>query len=124
MKRHCNYPHHGIESHNMTFQTFRVFHNRFAEAVSLWKRPFCVLITSPIRTEGQFLTNLIPPHPLMKPDNEFEYLPLRKHGEQPPKPRGFLSRLLHCLMRERITYIGSPTKSSSGEEVEEDVIKF
>jgi len=60
----------------------------------------------------------------MKPVSEIEYLPLKDRKEEPRKKRGFLTRLLDCLSREKVIRYGSSSNPSSGEEVEEDVIEF
>ena len=60
----------------------------------------------------------------MKPDSEIEYIPLDDGEPEPPKKRGFLTRLLDCLSREKVIRYGSSPNPSSGEEVEEDVIEF
>ena len=61
---------------------------------------------------------------LQEEDSEIEYIPLDKRGQEPPKKRGFLKRLLDCLSIETVTRYGSSPNPSSGEEVEEDVIEF
>ena len=60
----------------------------------------------------------------MKFENEIEYLPLDQRGQELPKKRGFLKRLLDCLSITRVYSDRSSSQSSSGEEVEENVIEF
>ena len=60
----------------------------------------------------------------MRHDPDIEYFTLEGGCEKPAKQRGFLSRLFHCLTVVKVTRFGQDPASSSGEEVEEDVIEF
>ncbi|WP_035609293.1 hypothetical protein [Haloferula sp. BvORR071] len=60
----------------------------------------------------------------MRHDREIEYIPLDLFGQEPPKKRGFLMRLLDVVFEWCTKYIDHGQASSSGGEVEEKTIEF
>jgi hypothetical protein len=69
-----------------------------------------------------FLPALIPF--VMRQDREIEFIPLNLFGQEPPKKRGFLMRLLDALFEWCTVYSNRGPASSSGGEVEEKTIEF
>ena len=107
----------------MSFPTSRTIHSRFTKATSVSEVAFVRSLPLTL-SHGPFLTHLTSLITHMKFDNEVEYLPLDQRGQELPRKRGFLKRLLDCLSITRVYSDRTSSHSSSGGEVEEDVIEF